>query len=503
MFRTGWPRPAGARSRPENWFSFPRSAGHNHRIQVTEQTHDGFRWRLADDFAPLLPPLLRGRPTAVIKDDRAKFVGRYEVDGRAFYVKRYRHGAFGLRPLKYILKRSPAEQEWRLARVMEARHLPIVRHVALGERWTLRGLVESVLITEAFDGVPIERQHEPFFPLVNTLVQQLARGGVTHYDLHPANLLLNEARQELRLIDLYGAKIQDRASRDDLRDVMLTQLCVSLPLPVNDDVRRMSRVLRRDKLAERSRRCLKSNRDFAARSFDGLRWQYRRAALAPAVESILRDPDGFLARARVLKAGRSATVGAADGLVLKRHNFRKLLNPIKDLFRGSRGRRDFHKAYHLELCELPTAQVLATADRRILGLPVRSYVLMRELADAMDAAHAPDEDLVNLAQLLAWLHTDGFTHRDLKETNILFDANGVPHLIDLDGLKFVKTVPMEETAANLRRLALGLHAAGKLTRSNTIRFLHAYCRERGVFPRAIFPSDRRQRRPAGGAEKKF
>jgi RIO-like serine/threonine protein kinase len=469
-------------------FSIPFRKKHRHNgLGVTQLKHNQFRWHLADDFAPLLAAVLRSEPVAVVKHDRAKFVARHEVNGRAFYVKRYRHGAFLLRPLKFLLKRSQAQQEWWLAAELEKRGVPIVRHVAFGERWSPRGLLESVLITEAFEGSPVERRHERFFPQVVDFVRDMARAGVTHYDFHPANLLLNETSGEIRLLDLYGAKVFDEDAPADLRDVLLAQLCVSLPLPVSAENMRLSGVLRKQKLAQRARRCLKSNRDFAARRFGSLRWQVRQAAVTPAAEAALRDPDAFLGRARVLKNGKSSTVGAADGLVLKRHNFKKTLNPIKDLFRGSRGRRDFLKAYHLELCGLPTARVVATADQRLCGLPTRSFVLMEEIPGAVDAGKASDDALVNLAQLLAWLHNDGFTHRDLKETNILFNAEGVPHLIDLDGLRFIGVVPPLECAANLRRLGQGLAAAGKLTRKNVIVFMLNYCRERQIFPRVLFP----------------
>ncbi len=445
------------------------------------------RWTLADDFAPLLRDLLAAKAIEVVKDDRAKFVARYEVNGRAFYLKRYRHGAFAMRPVKYLVKRSQAEQEWLLAAELEKRGVPIARHVAFGERWSGRGLVESVLITEAFEGVPIERGHEKFFPQVVEFVREMARAGVTHFDFHPANLLLNESTGEIRLIDLYGAKVFEDETVADIRDMLLTQLCVSLPLPVTAEIMRLSSGLRIEKLAERAKRCLKSNRDFTRQKFGKFSWQVRRSEITADVESVLRDPDAFLKRARVLKAGRSSTVGAADGLVLKRHNFKKPLNLGKDLVRGSRGRRDFLKAYHLELCELPTARVIATADHRVLGLPPRSFVLMEEIPEAITAAQAGDVEIANLGQLIAWVHRDGFSHRDLKETNLLFDRAGVPYLIDLEGLKFVKVVTPPEAAANLRRLAQGLAAVGKLTRHNVILFMLNYCRDRAVLPRTIFP----------------
>ncbi len=447
------------------------------------------RWTVADDFAPRLANVLKASRIEIIKDDRAKFVARHEFNGRAFYVKRYRHGAFALRPAKFLVKASQAEQEWKLAAELEKRAVRIVRHVALGKQWSGRGLVESVLITEAFDGVPVERRHEMFFPKVIDLVREMARAKVAHFDFHPANLLLNETSGEIRLIDLYGAKISDQETAQEIEAMLFAQLCISLPLPVSAGIKERSRELRKDRLAERARRCLKSNRDFTRRKFGKFSWQVRRAAITPAVEAVLRDPDEFLSLARVLKAGRSSTVGAANGLVLKRHNFKKPLNLGKDIVRGSRGRRDFLKAYHLELCELPTACVIATADDRVLGAAPRSFVLMEEIPHAIDAGRASDAEIIKLGFFIAQLHAEGFTHRDLKETNILFSREGHPHLIDLDGLKFVKSVMVPEAAANLRRLAQGLAAAGKLTRRNVIGFMLNYCRTRRLLPRTIFPRE--------------
>jgi serine/threonine protein kinase len=93
--------------------------------------------------------------------------------------------------------------------------------------------------------------------------------------------------------------------------------------------------------------------------------------------------------------------------------------------------------------------------------------------------------------LLARLHDEGFTHRDLKETNLLFDAAGVPHLIDLDGVRFVSVVTESEARTDLERLARGLAPLGKLTRANTLTFLLAYCRQRKRRARQLFPRDAR------------
>jgi tRNA A-37 threonylcarbamoyl transferase component Bud32 len=123
-------------------------------------------------------------------------------------------------------------------------------------------------------------------------------------------------------------------------------------------------------------------------------------------------------------------------------------------------------------------------------------VLMEEVPHAVDARQWNGDERRAarvLGDLLGRLHDEGFTHRDLKETNILFDAAGTPHLIDLDGLKFPLYFDAEEVGANLRRLAEGLSAAGKLTRPNALAFLLVYCRKRRLPPSELFPPRKRVR----------
>lgn len=460
---------------------------------MTRQTHDHTRWELTPDFAPLLT-LLLATPARVVKESAAKLVTEHSLDGRGYFIKRYRHFAVPFRSWKYWFKASQAREEWHLAQALADRQVPVVRHVGLGERRGWRGVHESILITEAFAGVPANEVQNPDLNSLVAFIDQIWRAGVFQSDLHPANLLVAPDSSEMRLVDLHGILVRETPVAAD-RDAMLAVVRMSLPIPVPPQVRSLSLAQRKQLLHKRSARCLRTNRDFAVRRWGGLKWNVRRAALTPAVEEMLRAPGSFVDRAQTLKRGRSSSVVVAQGLVLKRYNFKKPLNLLKDLFRGSRGRRGFRKAHHLELCGLATPSVVATADHRVCGFPARSYVLMREVPNAIDAGQwtgDPREASRRLGRLLAHLHNDGFTHRDLKETNILFDTEGRPHLIDLDGLEFVFNVPAEAAAANLNRLAEGLSAAGKLNRITLRSFLLCYCRQRRLRPRALYPRPRRR-----------
>ena len=432
-------------------------------------------------------------PVRVVKESPAKLVTEHRLGDRRFFVKRYRHSAYPLRPFKYFFKRSQAHQEWSLAGQMSRRGIPIVRHLALGWRWSMTGLQESILITEGFDGLPANEVTNADGAALTAFVGHMAEAGFVQHDLHPANLLVRSTPPEIRLVDLHGTVALDNPPESVRRrnhDRMLALLCMTLPIKVPIEIEEASRALRKRALWRRSRRCLKMNRDFSMQRFGHWRWNVRTGSVTPALADLMSAPDKFIAQARSLKRGRSSTVATQFGVVLKRYNFKKPLNLLKDLFRGSRARRGFRKGYHLELCDIATPRIIGAGERRVFGLPIRSYVLMEEVPGACEA-HDWDGDPRHAAHalgaLLARLHDEGFSHRDLKESNILFNSNGVPQLIDLDGLTFEVDVTAGEAAANLRRLAAGLAPVGRLTRSNIISFLLAYCRNRRVRPRLLFP----------------
>jgi len=77
-------------------------------------------------------------------------VGRIEVGGRSYYVKRYDYA--GLRILRTFLYRAKADREFEYLARVRAAGLPAVRPVAWGVRRALGFVPASVLVTEAFEG---------------------------------------------------------------------------------------------------------------------------------------------------------------------------------------------------------------------------------------------------------------------------------------------------------------------------------------------------------------
>ena len=465
---------------------------------MRERNYGGLCWEVSDEFEPLLASVWDSKGE-IVKQSSIKQVTRREVGGRVYYVKRDLYEKRAFWPMKFFFKASRSGDEWRLAPRLEALGMAIVPHLAYGERWGWNGLQESVLITEGIGDDRLLKQienadAEELQRAVGKFLRQLHAAGAHHRDLNLRNLLYSPTERRVRMVDLDKIEILSSVNREQRLEVLVF-LARFFPLTAAffeaygdgfaayaGEIARRAAVKRRLLFAQRSRRCWEQNFDFAAMELGRLRWQVRQPHAGEELQRILQDPDGYLSsHARILKSGRSATVGCGDGFVLKRFNFRKLGRGIRDLVRASRAFRAFRKAYHLELAGVPTARPIAAADRRVLRWLSRCYFVMEEIHGATELAKwNGDRRLAaeRAAWLLAKMHEEGFSHRDLKETNIVFNAEGEPFLLDLDGLKFFKQLPPRRAAADLERLARGIAKCANVTFWDRVSFLRCYCKVR-------------------------
>ena len=213
-----------------------------------------------------------------------------------------------------------------------------------------------------------------------------------------------------------------------------------------------------------------------------LRWQVRRSCVNDVLRRILETPDASLTGPGLLKADPGSTVGRTHGFVVKRFMTRTLADHLQGMVRLSPALRACHKAGDLERAGIPTARPVAVADRRLLGFLVASYFVMEEIPAGTllrERRHDKRQTIPRLAALVATLHQRGFSHRDLKEPNILLDADGQPYLIDLEGLRSGITVSDRRAARDFARLAKAALGLANVTRADQVRFLQHYLAERG------------------------
>jgi len=475
------------------------------RWDVEPQWADSeFRSWLASPEKLLLPP---AEIIARIPPSPNTRVTRIQLRGYSFpLIVKYSTPRGVRQYVKDWFRPSRAHRAFRLARHLAQAGIPTARHLAAGEKRFGRHLEATCLIMEEVTGFRSWYDHDNQFPkgphrvpAIRAFARMLAalhNAGYTHADPVRTNFMIrlsSPSHAEIVLIDLDGVQLCGRVSRskalEDLRHALartpatvrehhwfLVEYCRSR------NPRLSPRELRWELLPEPADKLGGLQSDEVTSAPRGsLRWQARRSLVNKHAEAIMNAPDEFLTRARVLKPSRSSAVSEQDGLVLKRYNFRKWRNLFKDLVRGSKARRCFFRAMHLELAGIPTARSLAFAEQKWCGVPLRSYLLMEEIPQATNLfewkgnrQHA----LQSLARLLARLHDAGFTHRDLKEGNILLDGCGEPFLVDLDGLRYVREVKDDWAIADLARLAQAAIGQRRVTRSDCARFLNSYCRMR-------------------------
>lgn len=461
------------------------------------------------------PELLLRSPTRVIKAQgptQVPLVAQVdlpEIPGGRVVIKRYQPRHL-LQAAKLFFRPSSARRELELFLAHGASGLPLATMIAAGEcrRWNL--IRETYLISPMVaDAQMLHAVNQECADRTQRLrvirsfartIAALHEAKISHADPSLANFLVRNPdgpAPQIVIIDLDALKPRavfstPRVVKDLYRLLhrshavsrerlwFLAQYCRARSPRVA--ARDLARGVYDAVAAAGYEHGLKPNQVFGEPPDGGLRWQVRWPMVTPQVETILRAPDRFLEQANVLKPSRSSALSVADGVVLKRYNYRKWTSRFKDVFRLSRGRRAFQQAYRLELAGVPTARPIAAADRRCLGLVTRSYLVMAEIPGAVPLpAWTGDRRAANrqVARLLARLHDAGFTHRDLKGGNLLFDSAGRPHLIDLDGLRFVRVTSHRQAARDLARLARDIGSwRGRVSRSDRVRFLMAYCRAR-------------------------
>jgi len=454
---------------------------------------NGVRWELAEDCP--LDALLAdvGKP---VKQTPTKLVTEHRLGDAVYYVKRYRN--VGLRPAKYFFKPSEARNEWTLAGQYAALGIPLVRHLALGERWSAFGLHESILITEGFAGEPLSRsgndQRREVQVALGKLLRLMHDKGVLQPDLHH-NILVHPVTYELRRIDVDRGELKPSLTEVE-RIANLAWLNMSVPLSDEcfaaygaDFAKRVweeSKTTAKTFRVRQARRALGNNLRFEQQRHGPLHWWVRLEFLNDRLTALLADPDNALATgSRLFKTGpnRQSTVGAFDGFVLKRFNQKNRWNYLKDLFRPSRAFRAYRNAYHLELLGIATPRPVAAAEQRCGRVLLRSYLVTEEIAGATDLRTAEELDVEiawNAGKLIGQLHAAGFAHGDLKETNIVWDKSGKVSLLDLDGLDYVAEISPARAAEDLQRLARGAAQSQLVTDSHRDAFRKGYCEVRGL-----------------------
>lgn len=414
---------------------------------------------------------------------------------------------------KDCFRHAPARRAFANALRLQELGIATATPVAVGERFRLfwwreafqisSEVPEAVTLNRAYSAC-VDRQRRLL--LVRSLARTMARlhdARFSHFDPHSLNFLVS--RSDFRtpvLVDLdalryFGPWFTSRTALKDLRRMLQRS-----PLSAHEHLwfiatycrvraekpsaRELVRRLGRHAQGQRRRAVVTSQ--LTPQTSGLVRWLVRTDLPEDPLRNVLAHPEEWLRDpSRYFKNSRNVTIArlpgtAGSGWVLRRLNYGKLSHRLRDFFRPARTQRAFHSGLLLEQAGIATARVLAAGEERRLRWPLRAYLLTEEipgavtLAALLQQAHRQTRQAVgHLAILLAQLHNHGFSHRDLKATNVLFDNQLRPHLIDLDGVRRVRFGVRARAVADLARLAQDVPSVSVHL---MVRFLKTYCHGR-------------------------
>lgn len=190
-------------------------------------------------------------------------------------------------------------------------------------------------------------------------------------------------------------------------------------------------------------------------------------------EALFQDPTRFIKHSRVVTIAR-----VPPNLIVRRLNYGKFMHRLRDFMRPSRVVRALIASTWLEQAGIPTPRALAAAEVRCCRWPMTAYLITEEVPKARTLAglYTSKQKIPRgLPELIARLHNAGLSHRDLKWTNILFDENPSPWLIDLDGVRRLPYVPETRACDDLLSLARSFAPYPLTLKWSGARFLYGYC----------------------------
>ncbi len=351
---------------------------------------------------------------------------------------------------------------------------------------------------------------------IGELVGALHRARFAHRDLHPSNIVIDPAGAPW-LVDLGRASRAGAATRAaDWHALHHSFACRARPvdrmrclaasgLLPRERSRRHALLRRLERAAEQSRqrflrhherRCDGSGRAFLPLAWPTARGVARRDAPAPLVAwfeqrlggkrrlDALRGNSGLLAAAgaqpihvahdnelwRLEIAGRAWAVKWFDDR-----------GALRRALRGSRARRAWRNAFRLQMADVATPAVHLLLEETSLARRPQS-VLVTEFRDGATMLHHHVEQagfgaaapaLAATARLVARLHDEGLSQRDLKAENVLVAADGAVALVDLDGIAR-RRLDLARIARDLARLNASFRDRGPAMTRVRCDFLATY-----------------------------
>lgn len=321
-------------------------------------------------------------------------------------------------------------------------------------------LAKPITALEAWTQAEDDQSHREILALLSQLIGRMHKKGLVQTDIHLNNFLFS--RGTLYAIDgdgirCYPAFVHALTYRKNFalflaqlpisaEPLIATALSTYLEHNPQSDPGFTDRILEDLDRARRKRRlhyvtkCTRNCGEFVRRQNFSQLAVFRRDCAGVNLESLLRDPDGFMQQGTLLKDGNSATVvkvTTSEGeWVIKRYNIKGISHALKRGLRPSRAWTSWRNAHRLNSSGIATPQAVAMLEKRI-GLWRQNCYYVTKWDDGVNAATLEETSrqhhTFNLVTLFRQLFQLRIYHGDCKATNFLLSPDG-PVIIDLDSM---------------------------------------------------------------------
>ncbi len=307
-----------------------------------------------------------------------------------------------------------------------------------------------------------------FSKLVGFLVKNY-KSGIIHNDLHFGNILWRKDSETFVFVDPKKIQISKRPNRKEvinnfvlLYSYFFTKKCLSgwqimkevfidrYGLLGQETVlfeqlkkRQFDRWLK-----HRSKRCFRDNADFKVWRKGGFRGVSHRkvsdsfgADPKQWLDGVFRTKDGYYKNSRTTAVLK--TILSDSPVVVKKFKVKRFYDPIKNLFRRSRGYRSWRYSWMMFLGQIPTPEPLFYFENRFFGLLGECYYGMAYSSEAVgvdiflneERGFDKDKFLKQFAKTVVDFNKTDLYHNDFQLKNILINPlDNQFYIIDIESI---------------------------------------------------------------------
>jgi tRNA A-37 threonylcarbamoyl transferase component Bud32 len=300
------------------------------------------------------------------------------------------------------------------------------------------------------------------------LIAHCHRQGLWHQDIHLGNFMVIGDQVYMLDCSEFRTETPGAALSESARLSNLALFFAQLPVSRDRDVGRLLNVYDselpealRSGDVERMQDLICKAREkrmdkYLAKLFRGTSAFYRertrtyrmlcdRNIMSSEFSAFSRNPDAYMERGEILKAGNTTTVALVtiDGrkYVLKRYNIKGLVHGLRRMVKASRASRSWQAGLLLEMLGVATAKPLMMLERRVLWMIRReSYILFEYIEGDTVPQVLASEKLTpqlregifsNFQRFFELMRQYRFSHGDLKATNFIYNNDRLI-VLDLD-----------------------------------------------------------------------